>query len=262
MKLIQSFDEHMQYIYTDRELPQAEREYDWYMHGRRVRGHIHSVYGISEELIQKYFIYHILDSLLFNQKMSIVQVLYSDSWKPMSKTKEMRTLEEIVKTYFDRCIMRTARKTGVLFNKDNSWKIYVQSNEDASVWVEGQPTDSTLFSAEILKKIVPVKRLADRVGFMSLFKNLEMTFYVKDMTKSRNIGARIDSAGKVKIIELINHIEGRSVYSHDNTKTISQIGLCIILEMLMRYKTERAGTEDKIYYLLPEQAAIIKVKEL
>ena len=114
-----------------------------------------------------------------------------------------------------------------------------------------------------MKKIVPVKKLADRVGFMSLFKNTEMVFYIKDITKKRNIGAKADSAGKVRLIELINHLQGKNVYNHENTKTISQVGLCIILEFLMRYKTELAiGNDDKIYYLLPEQAAIIKIKEI
>ena len=264
LQLLHEFEDNLQYIYTDRMLPPAEREYTWYMHGRKMKDHIHKVRGLSEEIIKVYFVYHMLDTLLFNQKMHIIQVLYSESWKPLSKTVEMKQIEEIIKIYFDRCIMRTVRKTGVLFNKDNSWKIYVQSKENLTQWTEGQPEDATIFSAEILKKIVPVKKLADRIGFMSLFKNNEMVFYVKDMTKKRNIGARADSAGKVKVIELINYIQSptQEIYTNENTKLISQVGLCIILEMLMRYKTEQSGPLDKVYYLLPEQAAIIKVKEL
>ena len=205
-----------------------------------------------------------LDTVLFNDKMVFIQTMYSGSWTPLSKKSEIQNMEGIIKAYFDRCIMRTPRKTGVLFNKDASWKIWVQSNENPTVWIEGQPEDTNIFSAEILKKIVPVKRLADRVGFMSLFKNTEMVFYVKDMTKKRNIGAKADSAGKVRLIELINHIHGQNIYNHENTKTISQVGLCIILEFLMRYKTEFAssGGDNTVYYLLPEQAAIIKVKEI
>ena len=276
LQLLHEFEDNLQYIYTDRMLPPAEREYTWYMHGRKMKDHIHKAHGLSDDIIKVYFVYHMLDTLLFNQKMHIIQVLYSESWKPFSKTVEMKQIEEIIKIYFDRCIMRTVRKTGVLFNKDNSWKIYVQSKENLTHWIEGQPEDTTIFSAEILKKIVPVKKLADRIGFMSLFKNNEMVFYVKDMTKKRNIGARTDSAGKVKVIELINYILSQDPsqdprpsqgpiqerYTNENTKIISQVGLCIILEMLMRYKTEQAGPLDKVYYLLPEQAAIIKVKEL
>ena len=116
-----------------------------------------------------------------------------------------------------------------------------------------------------MKKIVPVKRLAKIVGFMGLFKNTEMVFYVKDITNKRNIGARMDSAGKVKIIQLINDVESRPIYSSENTKTISQVGLCIILEMIMRYKTEHPPEQrldSNVYYLLPEQATLIKVREI
>ena len=203
-----------------------------------------------------------LDSLLFNQKMVFVQYLYAnDVFEPISKKAEMRKMEVVVKEYFDRCIMRTARKTGVLFNKDNSWIIYVQSKEDPSVWSDGLPQDTNIFSAEIVNKIVPVKKLADRVAFISMFKDQGMKLFVKDMTNTRTTGARVDSAGKVKIIELINHIQGNPIYTHENTKTISQIGLCIVLEFLMRYKTEHAAGE-RVWYLLPEQAAIIKIKEI
>ena len=120
-----------------------------------------------------------------------------------------------------------------------------------------------------MKKIVPVKRLAENVGFMGLFKNTEMVFYVKNLKSKRNIGARVDSAGKVKIIQLINDVEGRAVYSSENTKSIAQVGLCIILEMIMRYKTEQGqvpvpaqALDSKVYYLLPEQAMLIKVREI
>ena len=259
--LLNEFDEYMQYIYTKRAVPAAEKDWDWYMHARRVHEHINVVYDIPVETIKQYWVYHMLDMLLLNQKMVFVRFIYSsDKWSPVSKRTEIQEIEQLVKRYFDERVMVTPKKTGVLLNKDGSWKIFVQSDDNKTVWSEGEPEDTNLFSGHILKLIVPVKKLADRVGFFSLFKHNEMAFYIKDMTKPRNSGAKSDSAGKVRIIEILNHIQSGNVYTTETTKTISQMELCIILETVMRYMTD--NSKDKVWFLRPEQASLIKLKEI
>jgi len=259
--LINAFEEHLEYVYTARSIPGAEREWDWYMHARKIFPHISAIYNIPDPIMYKYVIYHILDSLKFNEKMVFIQTLYSGFWTPDNSTDQRHELESSIKAYFDERIMTENRKRGVFLNKDNSGKLFIQDDADPAEWKEAEPQDINKFAPSISKMIVPISRLSDRVGFMSLFKNQDMVFYVKDMHNERNSGARCDSAGKTRIIEFLNHILGRSIYSQENTKTISHMGLCVILEMVMRHKTDE--TEGKRHwYITPEQAVLIKIKEI
>ena len=91
-----------------------------------------------------------------------------------------------------------------------------------------------------------------------------MVFKVKDLSQKRNnTGARIDDAGKEKIVKFLNIILGETKYTDENTENITQLGLCVILEMLMRQKTENKGlgilTPNKTYFLTPEQTAITEI---
>jgi hypothetical protein len=153
------------------------------------------------------------------------------------------------------------KQVAIFLNKDNSWKIHIQDPANPTKWTECEPTDVSKFSESISKLIIPISKLSDEVGFMSLFKNQDMYFYVKDMHNARNLGARCDSAGKTRIIEFLNRLLKKPVYTQENTKTISQTGLCVILEVLMRHKTEESGNA-RFWYITPEQAALIKIKEI
>jgi hypothetical protein len=91
-----------------------------------------------------------------------------------------------------------------------------------------------------------------------------MVFKVKDLSQKRNnTGARIDDAGKEKIVKFLNIILGETKYTDENTENITQLGLCAILEMLMRQKTENKGlgifSTNKTYFLTPEQTAITEI---
>ena len=267
MKFFVKFNEQMKDVYSEiREIPEAQKEWTWYMHARTVHQHIHHVIGIPEDTLKQYFIYHMLDQLLFYQKMVFVRVLYSTAqWEPLTMSIELQKIERDIKSYFDKIRMSKPRAgntiNAILLNKDNTWQIEVQSLEDKYSWSEGQSTDKTFFKNEILDHAVSFDKLNNYVGFFSLFKNSEMVFYVKDMTKARNMGARCDSAGKVNIIKILNDIVTTQKYTPELTKSISQLGLCVILEMVMRFKTNQSKGA-KYWMLKPEEAALIAIKEV
>jgi hypothetical protein len=86
-----------------------------------------------------------------------------------------------------------------------------------------------------------------------------MVFKVKDMNEKRNnFGARIDDAGKDKVIKLLNQIIDVPTYSDENCDFISQLGLCIVLEIIMRRFTEEKRN-GKYYYLTPEQTIMSEI---
>ena len=88
-----------------------------------------------------------------------------------------------------------------------------------------------------------------------------MVFKIKDMTEKRNnFGARIDDAGKDKVIKILNKIVKSTYYTDDNTTFVSQLGLCIVIEILMRSFSDDLGKGDgKYYYLTPEQTVMSEI---
>jgi hypothetical protein len=86
-----------------------------------------------------------------------------------------------------------------------------------------------------------------------------MVFKVKDMTEKRNnIGARIDDAGKDKVIKLLNTLIGSPKYTDKNTDFVPQLGICIVIEILMRLFSDQS-LNGKQYYLSPEHAILSEV---
>ena len=90
------------------------------------------------------------------------------------------------------------------------------------------------------------------IGFMHPFKGKEMVFKVKTMTLNKNNkGARIDQAAKPEVISKINAILGKEIYTIGIGE--KSIGLGVILEMLMRYKTENGEAN---MFFSPENAIL------
>ena len=93
--------------------------------------------------------------------------------------------------------------------------------------------------------------------------NKEMVFRIKDLNQlQNNTGTRINgqTPGKGDIIKRLNQIvhDGEDVsdpmYSLTKSKEIMQQGLCVIVELLLRHRTQNEY-KNQIWYLNPEQAS-------
>ena len=216
-------------------------------------------FGITDEEIFVYMAHHYLDATDFSHKMAIVRHFYSDKREPDSEN------EDIIKAYFDRMIVRVGDLMGVVIMKDENLVIMVQNAEGA--WTEADQEDYDVLGKELLKWRIPrvADKMNDLLGFITLFvskksNTKEMVFKVKDMTEKRNnFGARIDDAGKDKVIKLLNKIATPEVLYDDlNTAFVSQLGLCIMIEILMRAFSEKRR-DGKYYYLTPEQTVMSEI---
>ena len=234
--LIMDMETKITTTFTLVDFKEAQNKWDWYMHTSKIIHYLKDLYKISDETLMKHVVYHILDTLLLPKKFVLIKHLYKENdFVPKKK------LEEIIKTYFDEKIMETPKKKrGILMTKDNHPIIYVQSKENREIWTESEPEDLNLnnFGSVIGKFNIPSQNMFHLVGFFSLFKNKDMVFKVKDMKDKRNTGAKCDSAGKKPIIDFLNKIQTIYVYNTENTKSISQMGLCAMLEILMRHYTK------------------------
>jgi len=102
-------------------------------------------------------------------------------------------------------------------------------------------------------------RYSSILGFINMFRNgKEMVFRIKDVTQQQNnTGTRIDSQIKSDLIKRINSIVGESrQYDSENSKTIYQLGFCVLIEILLREQNQKS---DRIGYLDPEQTVYNKI---
>ena len=229
-------------------------EKNYYKHAYYVIDHLNINYEIEIEILKKYIVYHNLDMLLLNDKIDLLKFLYADyRQKHDSKYNEIIM---IIEKYFAQRLLYEHNRTGIILNKENTWKLYVKEVEDnKNAWVEAEPDDYNYFDKQIDKLDVPDNKINQIVGFVNMFKNGEMVFKIKDINQSRNnIGARCgDSTTKGDVIKLLNKLLENNTYT-DSTELL-HYGLCVVIEMLMRYFTE-IGRKGKIYYITPEETAI------
>jgi hypothetical protein len=83
----------------------------------------------------------------------------------------------------------------------------------------------------------------------------EMVFRIKDLQQMQNnTGTRLDSLIKSDILKRLNVIMDEDVkYSDAELKAITQLGFCVIVEILMRqYNNDKK--DGKVWYLDPETA--------
>ena len=203
-----------------------------------------------------------LDLLMLKDKMVLLEYIYSDTRTPMSDPLENKIVMEIEK-YFNKRIMNESGRTAIILNKDNTWKIFMKPDEDendaTTEWKEGEPEDYRLFDRELDKYVLDDDKINNLVGFVNMFKKREMVFKIKDLRQARNnVGARCgDSTIKSEVIKLLNTLLERPANNavYDDSTEIFHFGLCVIIEVLMRYFTD-TNKNGKIYFLSPEETAV------
>jgi len=100
------------------------------------------------------------------------------------------------------------------------------------------------------------------IGFMSTFKP-DMVFKTKNLREKRNNrGAKCDVWTKADILKrLAIIIDDSEMYTLDNTEAILKPGICVIMEIVLRFYTD-SKQGGKIWFLTPEEALINKVTGL
>lgn len=248
----------------DKELEQGDR--DWYRNAGLVFNHLQLVREFTPEEIITFVIWHMVDMLLPHDKLVLISHLYSK----IKSEEQMDEIEREVKQYLDSKIFTIDKLSGFLIADKTNWKIYVHSDNprepDQKTWTEAEPEDVREFEQSgVLNetfKINPAK-FSPIIGFINMFKTgKEMVFRTKDLTqKQNNTGTRVDALIKADVVKRLNSVlddgTGQNAYkierTRDKTSDILQMGMCIILEMVLRKRTEDQYG-DKVWYLNPEQA--------
>ena len=252
--LMKEIEESLDFVYNTKKLSKGEK--NWYKHSAMIINILINDFGFTNENIREYMIEHILDMLLFSDKMILIKHFYSENLEPNGLN------EQLIKQYLEKRIVRSGDYSGMVLMKDDILKIFTK--DENNEFVEVDTDDYQLFVKDLVRFDVKKNTLNNTVGFINLFvskksNQKEMVFKIKDLTQKRNnTGARADDAGKEKIIKFLNIILEETKYNDENTEKITHIGLCAILEFIMR-RLNLVNKKGKVFFLNPEQTAITQI---
>ena len=209
------------------------------------------------EILEQLLIEHIVDTLMMNEKVDLLNYIYSDD-KLESKLTNMRFKRFFgkMKKYLLSKIIVSKGITGiVIFNgpsRIDNVNIYILDNKK---WVPAKPEDKRDLQDAILQKYRLKTNLNNYVGFIGFETNKKYLVYkVKDTENSRSTGFRCDQSGKSNIIKLLNDIEVDDRYKSKVTKD-GAFELCLRQEFILRI-FEKQKVDKKTWFLDTETAII------
>jgi hypothetical protein len=234
---------------------------NWYRHCGIVMRKMSKDYPESKEYIIDYLVAHMMEVLLFEEKIHVMNYLYSleninkNSFEWYAK--EYYEVNSIKTRNFTVFIMYKLNKTMIMIlNKDNKW-IEAGSEDQREIAAAKETKEFLKMKPEDYNKIV---------GFIGYEKsNRFLAFKTKDMLSKRDTGAICTGSGKEKPLQKLNEILGENKYTKENTKAekdsdgnvirqaIGNVELCVLQEFILRY-FNTIKRENKQWFLTPEMA--------
>lgn len=227
---------------------------DWYMFCSKVIPHLVSD-GWKQELINKMLVTHIIESLQFDEILTIINHLEKI---PQSKSED--EFISLIRSYIKNNEIKSNGIIGILLQNIGKHQLIVSDNTTKE-WTIAKPQDIEDLSGEItkiIKGVMPIfEKLGNYIGFMSNFKKDYIIFKIRDMSEKRNTGARCDQTSKIKSVQMLN-ILGENQYT---TKSeFPKQALCVIQEFFFR-KFDVEKKDNKRWFLTPTEAIFVNDKE-
>jgi hypothetical protein len=234
---------------------------NWYKHCGIVIKKMSKEYPDSREYLIGFLVAHMMEVLLFEEKLEVMNYLYS------LENINNNTFEWFAKEYFEVNSIKTKNFTAFIMYKLNKRMIMILNKNNK--WIEAEPEDQREIAASPQTKEILMMKPSDYnkiVGFIGYEKsNRFLAFKTKDMLSKRDTGARCDESGKVKTLQKLNEILGENKYTNENTKAkkdsdgdvikeaVGHVELCVLQEFILRY-FNTIKREDKKWFLTPEMA--------
>lgn len=227
-------------------------ETDWYKFCGHVIEELESK-GIEKEILIGFLIAHQVDTLMYDDKLSLLNYLYF--------TSELNDYEQLLKNYIDKRIVKKKSLIGLFLQKLGKPKLMIKKD---SSWIPAEDSDKIDLAEEINNKILNgiIPNLNQVFGFINNFKGGELVFKTKDLSIKRSKGARCDQAGKKGnngVIKTLNKIIGKEEYTDKNTKGKYALQLCVLEEFMLRY-FNKMKHNNKVWFLGPEQASLLEIE--
>jgi hypothetical protein len=247
-ELKENFDTAVHYARSGEKIPRGDE--NWYKHcGTTMRKLIKD--GVPENDVLMFLVEHIVDLLLYKEKVELLNYLYS------LEVIHENSLEKMMKDYLDSKIIITRRLIGIILFAVDKRKIMI-FDKTAKKWIEAEPEDEIEIANAAAEKfkIPQGTQFNILVGFIDNEKsNRYLIFKTKQTDAKRNTGARCDEAVKGKKIQILNTIVGEEKYTKENTKGMVQSELCSLQEFLLRYYN-KIKKDNKLWFFSFELAKL------
>ena len=242
-------------------------ERDWYLHANNVLHFMNNPENekmsiikdiIPRETIKKYIIYHFIDFLPYSDKV----VLLKNMNNPMEEIPEQTSL--FIKRYFDEKIVVIRNTHGIALVNNKELLFLVKNIDNPNSWIKARSEDEDRIMTELKQSIIPYETMFPLVGFIHLFNPAYgMSFKIKNMVPGKqnknNKGARADQAAKPDLVNKINMVLEYEEDIFSLTTSVRTIGISVLLELFMRYKTDEEGAN---MFFSPELALVNKIIDL
>jgi hypothetical protein len=207
----------------------------YYIAGEHMKGR-----GVSDKKIHEYLISHICDELTFQEELDLLNYLFS--------TTELTPLERDLKSYYDKNVKQKEDVIGILLyeNEKEAWYTFndvMIGIDNSKVWIPSTYSDKMILETTMVK---PKQKFNKFYGFLGLFHD-KYVFKVKLSADLKSRGANVEQKSRSQIISLLNEtLDEKDLYTKENTKSLNQICLVVIEELLLRSLDE---TKGKRYFL-------------
>jgi len=233
---------------------------NWYKHCGIVIRKMSKEYPDSRKYLISFLVAHLLEVLLFEEKINVMNYLYSlDSI-------DQESFEKYAKEYFENNTITAKKLTVFITYKLNKRIILILED---NIWVEaGSEDQREIATSPETKKFLAFNKdeYNKLVGFIGYLKgNKGLAFKTKNMNSTRDTGAICKNAGKSNNLAILNEIIGENKYTIESTKAIKDedgnivyeaVGndeLCVLEEFILRYFNE-IKYNDKKWFFTPEMA--------
>ena len=259
--MTENYNTAIEFSKKSKKVPRGDK--NWYKHSGIIMRKMSIDYPITKQndLLRAFLVAHIIDSLLFEDKLAIMDYLYS--LDDINKG----TLMWYAKEYFETNSIQTDNFRVFIMYKLQKRMIMIL--DENNKWVVAEPEDAReIAGTKIVKEALAfvASEYNKIVGFIGYGKNnTYLVFKTKNIDSVRDTGARCDEAGKVKTMQKLNEILGENVYTNDSTKlikdedgnvirdAIGHIELCVLQEFILRY-FNTIRKDEKKWFLIPEMA--------
>jgi hypothetical protein len=241
---------------------------NWYKHCGIVMKKMSKEYVDSKKYLLKILVAHIIEVLLYDDKINVMNYIYSLKTETMKKD----SFELFVREYFQINSITTKNFTAFIMYKLN--KRIIMILDDTNKWVESTSEDERDISlSKEMKDFLTFNKndYNQIIGFIGYKKgNKDLAFKTKDMNSARDTGAICEDATKDKNLTKINNIIGEEKYTIQSTKAVKDkdgniiqeaIGnteLCVFEEFILRY-FNFIEENNKKWVLTPEMAIYNKL---
>lgn len=211
--------------------------------------------GMKRELTRQFILEHIWDTLPANDKLQILNHIYSQD------RRKLKGLPWFLNKIIERKTLTIKSRSGIYLAEGSDVVLYVW---DGELWKKGEKTDNDEFIKPYAKNVGDLIRNLNTIyGFIIPFKETqEMIFKTKVRDQKRQSGARCDQASKKESVKTLNAIlsgvkrDGEcptEYFTEDIVKTIGNVELCCYTELVLRCYNHHK-TKGKVWFVAPEYA--------